>query len=240
MELGSKARHQLQRFALDWKQGEHVLVSGPTGSGKTVLARYLDQIRIHSGSSVVVFIGKIQPDETIEEFYSEAQGWVRWHEWPDKPNPKHTKVLLWPKVEGLSATEALPIFRKVFNEALDKISAIGKWVVHLDEGLFITSPSFVGAGDRVSLMSQLIRSAKGTLIILVQRPSHIPLAIYSNISYAFVGRASNASDRQRIAEMDASVSPKEIMKMIEDNGKHDFTVIRLNSEAKPETINLAK
>lgn len=240
MRLGNRSRAQLTELALDWKQGEHVLISGGTGSGKTVLARYLDEIRLRAGGSVIVFIAKLQPDETIAKYYPKSQGWVRWETWPKKINPAHNKVIFWPKVEGLPASQAIPKMKREFNNALNQISKTGKWTVHIDEGKFMTSPEGIGAGAMIGHMFELMRSAKGTMIILTQRPSHIPLTVYSNISQAFVSRAPNAGDLKRLADLEPSMPAKELQALIQKNGRHDFTWLNISQGKPPETINLAK
>lgn len=238
MKLGPKASKQLRRLALDWKEGEHVLVSGGTGSGKTLLTRYLDQIRLHAGGRVIVFVGKLQQDETIKEHYNANQGWVRWKTWP-KHVPKDAKrVLFWPDVEGKTSSEALVIMKREFQKALDAVFKTGDWTVHLDEGLFMSHPSYMGFANEIGMMFQMMRSAKGTLIMLVQRPSHIPLTVYANIDYALVSQAPNDSDLKRLSELGGGQNIHELRKLIKDNEKHDFTLIRARGNSPPQKINL--
>lgn len=239
MKLGRKALSQLRRLTLQWEPGQHALISGGTGSGKTLLARYLDQIMLHKGQRVVVFVGKIQPDETITEHYAAADGWVRWTTWPDRV-PKGTKrVLFWPNVKGKTTAEALEIQRREFRHALDSVFRSKNWVLHIDEGLFMVSPSYMGLESQIGMLFQMLRSSKSTIIMLVQRPSHIPLTVYSNIDYAFVSKAPNDADLKRLAELGAGSDVRILRKLINDNGKHDFTIIRANGNGKPEVINLA-
>lgn len=239
MKLGRKSRRQLSHLATEWEAGEHVLISGGTGSGKTVLARYLDGIRLHRGGKVVVLVGKIHPDPTILEYYSQADGWVRWKTWPDKPPANVTRILLWPDVENKTPDEAKDIQKKEFKRALDEVFKLGKYVLHIDEGLFMVSPAYMNLGSVIGMLFQMLRSAGGTIIMLVQRPSHIPLTVYSNIDYAFVSRAPNADDVDRLAELDPHLDKATLKKVINKNGKHDFTMIRARGEKPPELINLA-
>ncbi len=77
------------------------------------------------------------------------------------------------------------------------------------------------------------------MITLAQRPSHLPLSIYANLSQAFVGRASELPDLKRLADMDGHTNSKDLQRMIANNGKHDFTWINIGDDAPPETVNIA-
>ncbi len=236
MRIGPVTREQLLRLRMQWSQGDHVLVTGPTKSGKTELTRRLDQIRIDAGSYVVVFVCKLQPDETILKSYA---GWTRWTRWHKRVKPTENRILLWPRVEGKSVDEAMALMREVFEEALKEISKTGKWTVHLDEGLLLSSPHFLGLSDLIGMMYALMRTAKTTMITLAQRPAHLPVAIYPNLSHAFIGRASELPDLKRLADMDGP-SSRELRDVIMANGTHDFTWIKVGSKEPPEQVNLIR
>ena len=212
------------------------MITGGTGSGKTLLARELDQIRLDRGGAVVVFVCKLKPDDTIRDNY---KGWTRWTSWKKNPTMTENRILFWPKVEGLPLKDAVKLMKTEFEHALDEIGKIGKWTVHIDEGLFVSSPQYLGMGSTMGMLYQMMRSSKGTMITLAQRPSHLPVSIYANLSHAFVGRASELPDLKRLADMDSMVNSKVLQRMINQNGKHDFIWIPIGSDAEPERMNLA-
>jgi len=184
-----------------------------------------------------VFVCKLQPDETIQTYY---KGWTRWTTWKKHPSASENRILFWPKVEHLTPPQARAVFKREIENALEQIGKTGKWTVHIDEGLFVAAPAYLGLGDLLGLMYALMRSSKGTMITLAQRPAHLPVAIYPNLEHAFVGRASELPDLKRLADMDSSTNSKALQKMIQDNGKHDFVWIPIGQDWPPERINLAK
>lgn len=235
--LGRHARAILSSFAFKWKQGEHVLITGGTGSGKTSLARFLIQMRLDRGGSVVVFVAKLQEDSTIRDYYSD---FTRWKTWKKKPGAHENKVLFWPAVEGKTATEAKAILREEYTKALEEISRVGKWTVVIDEGLYTTAPDGLGLSGLISAMFQLIRSASGTMMILAQRPAHLPLSVYANSTHAFIGQAREMIDVKRLANLDSGLGSKTLQKMIQANGRHDFIVVSTKDDDAPERLNLAR
>lgn len=248
MDIGPRTREQFSRLArgdrhsggeyAGWAQGEHVLVSGGTGSGKTALARHLDEIRIAPPNNgvVVVFVCKPKPDDTITKDY---KGWTRWTDWKSKPGPHENRILLWPdlrKEKTIAGVKAAQ--RDIFGRAMDDIYLKGKWTVHVDEGLYLCHPSHLGLADELANMHAMGRSSKLTLITLTQRPSHLPLIIYSSASHAFIGRTREAVDAKRLSELGASQSAKELSARIASQGRHDFLWVPVAPDWEPETMNL--
>lgn len=234
--LGPVAKMQLARLGLVWGQGEHILVSGGTGSGKTRLTREIVEQRLQRGGHVVMLFGKMQPDETITKYYADFRRWKEWR----KPGVTDRKILLWPEMKGKTVEEAAEEMHRVFKDALREIGKTGNWTVVIDDGLFITSSAFLNLGNTVAMMHMLIRSANGTLLTLVQRPAHIPVAIYPNITYAFVGRASERNDVMRLAELAGREGSRKLAGIIQGNGTHDFTWITVGKNYTTEQLNLRK
>lgn len=235
MKKGPVFDMQMKRLGTVWRQGQHVLVTGATGSGKTLLNRFIIEQRLIRDGFVVVFCCKLQPDKTLADYY---KGFTRWKKWKSRPRIDENRILLWPAVEGLPLREAVREFKKVFSDALDSIARSGKWTVVIDEGLFLTSPSYLNFGSEIGMMFQLMRSANATMIILAQRPAHLPLAIYANIDHAFIGRASEAADLKRLADLDGPLGSKELQREIATNGKHDFTWIPVGPGWNTEKVNV--
>jgi len=238
MKPGRVTREQLQRMAGTWKQGEHVLVTGPTGSGKTALARHLDEIRIERGGHVVVMAAKLTPDETLLNDY---KGFTRWDTWKKNREALDQKVLLWPNLKKAKNTdEAREIQREVFQEAFDRLFKIGKITLHIDEGLYMCNPEFMNMSGQIAMLHAMGRSSKLTIITLAQRPAHIPLITYSSASHAYVGRARELSDVKRLAELGGKQGSKELAARMGAQGRHDFLWVPVAPDWDAEPVNLAR
>lgn len=212
-----------------------MLISGGTGSGKTVLARAVDQVRLDNNGHVVVFVCKLTPDETIVKDYA---GWTRWKRWKKNPGPHENRVLLMPDLEKVKGIENKRLLQKaVFAEAMDALVEAGKWTVHIDEGLYVCDPQFMNLGKELAMMHYMGRSSKLTIVTLTQRPAHLPLVIYSSASHAMIGRNREQADLKRLSELGGKQSAKDLQGMIDQQGRHDFLWVPVAPDWDPETVN---
>jgi energy-coupling factor transporter ATP-binding protein EcfA2 len=239
MRPGPKTRRQLSKLRSTWKQGEHVLISGSTGSGKTALARHVVEIRAQNGGHVVVFCMKPLEDQTIVEDY---KGFTRWKKWRKRPSSWENRILLWPDVRKAKGDkdEILRIQGEVFQEAFNGVNDAGHYTVQVDEGLYTTSPTFLNMASDLAMAHAIGRSGRLTMVTLTQRPSHLPLILYGSASHAFVGRTREASDQKRLAELGAKEGGKELATRIADQGRHDFLWIPVAPDWPAERVNLAE
>jgi hypothetical protein len=220
-----------------WKQGQHVLISGSTGSGKTALSRRIQQIRIDNGGHIIVLVMKPKGDSTIREDYLD-NGYVRWKAFKKRPPSWQNKVLLWPDTSKLKGDAVLDHQKEVFAEAFDELNYEGKRTVVIDEGLYACSPTFLNMADKVAMMHAIGRGDNLTCVDLMQRPSNMPLIIYGSASHAFVSQTREAGDLKRLAEMGARQSSRELADTIAANEQHDFTWIPVTPGWPPEKVNL--
>lgn len=238
MKVGYRTREQMRKLARVWKQGEHIVISGDTGSGKTTLGRLIDQIRIDNGGHIVLFVAKFNPDRTILEDY---KGWTRWTKWKDHPSPHDNRILLWPDVtKAQTINEKKAIQREVFAHALNRIVIAGKWTVDWDEGLYMCSPSEMNLGSEWSTIQQQGRSDNLTLITKMQRPANVPLIVYGSASHAFIGRSRQESDLKRLGELGGRENAKTLQARLSALGRRDFLWIPVAQDWAPELVNVAR
>lgn len=246
MQTGPTFREQMQRFGRQWEQGEHILITGPTKSGKTTLARHVVEQRLKRRGFVMVLIGKLTPDPTIADEY---QGWTRWttlrspitRRWRT-PAPHENKILLMPNIEKIhNVRDKRLVQREVFRDAFDYLADKGRWTVQIDEGLYTADPSFLGLGMDLGMIHNLGRTSHVSLVTLAQRPAHLPKVLYSAAAHAFAGRAATYDDRKRLAELPGDWDQKQLYNRIATQKRHEFTWIPVAvDEGKPETVDVSR
>jgi hypothetical protein len=69
---------------------------------------------------------------------------------------------------------------------------------------------------------------------------HLPLSIYANLAWAFVGKAKELADVKRLANLDGSLDSRALAVMIRRNKLHEFVMIPIAQNREPEVIDLSK
>lgn len=217
---------------LNWSQGEHVLLSGPTGSGKTTMMQQLVERRSH----VVIFVSKMK-DPT---FQKEFKGWERLTDWPKGgPRPWQRRILLWPK-PGATLEETKQIQRDVFKRALNEIARQGNRCVVIDESLMMNDPKILGLGNEVGMLHYYGRSAGITMVDLTQRPAWIPVVIYSSVTHAYIAKTRDHNDIKRLSELGGMDSRQIGNNLSTLSDRHDFVYLNPLGDDYPSVVNSRK
>lgn len=175
--------------AMDWRQGEHVTLVGPTGQGKTHLALRLIRVREDAGGSIAIFANKAR-DTTMSAMRRRGYKIVR--DWP--PPPRARRIVLWPKFTG---PESFAEQRDVFERALADMFAQEAWCVMVDE-----APWFVDElhlGDWLRVYWQQGRSLGLSLVAGMQRPRWVPPLAFSAPTHLFLWRTNHRDDLRALA-----------------------------------------
>lgn len=223
-------QHHLRR--LKWRQGEHVLISGPTSAGKTTLAASLLPRRSH----VVMLVTKMK-DPT---FANEYRDWERLEKWPrGGPLNYQRRILLWPKPEKTTAA-TIAKQRDIMRETMDAILHEGGRCVCVDEGLYFSDPMFLNLKAELGMLHYTGRSAGISMVTLAQRPFYLPKIVLSSITHGYFARTRDKDDLKRLADI-GSVDAKEVaanLAVLKD--RHDYVYLNPQGDGASSIVNTRK
>lgn len=208
-----------------WKQGQHVLSCGASGSGKSTVAGEF----LHMREQVVVCVSKGK-DEIFEGPYYKDYETI--HTW----NPRrHKRVLLWPANQHTGPQTRLhkkEIFATMFDDVLLRR---GNWCVDVDETHYMSDT--LRLKDEIADMLEQGRSAGVSMWNNTQRPAGIPLAVYVNSAHAFLFQSQEEYDLQRLARLgNRYTNAKELaanLEVLESIDTHELVYIDRSGRIRP-------
>lgn len=173
---------------LNWKQGEHVGLIGPTGQGKTTLAMALLPLRKY----VVAFATKPR-DDTMRDLVKYG-GYVQIEKWKNLEASTIPRRVLWPDVTRLDSDQKQAA---IFRHALRQIYRSGMWCVFMDEMMFLSQNLHLEREIKTYLTQA--RSLKISLVVASQRPAWIPVEVYDQSTHLFFWRDNDERNLRRIS-----------------------------------------
>jgi hypothetical protein len=148
------------RMNTSWHQGEHIVIIGPTGTGKTNLATELLDIR-----EWVVVLAVKRKDETLDRF--KKQGYRVIRKWPPEYNWK--RVILWEKPGSL--TDDTSKQTAAIHKALNQMYLAGGWTIYFDESGYIAGT--LGLSRDLGILLNQGRSNYLSIVASMTRPSSV-------------------------------------------------------------------
>lgn len=199
----------LESFKKEWEAGQHVLIVGPTGSGKTVAAQDLLLLRRY-----IVAIATKSKDKSLDGY----KGFIKRSTWP--PDFHEKKILFWrkPKALGDFSEQQIGIYG-----VLADIFKRGGWTVYFDDLIYVTNT--LKLKEPVKMFYTQVRSLGVSIVASLQRPFWAPLEAVSQSTYALVFAARDEHDVHRLAE-GLSVPYKELLAAIKSLGEYEFVFVR--------------
>lgn len=178
------------KAAITWKQGQHVITVGGTGSGKTTVSGELLTRR----SLVVVCVSK-GADAVLTGPY--FKGYKRIESWPgpgDEP-----RVMLWPgpaKTILETRKKKADVFRPMFDDVL---LHTGHWCIDVDETHYMSET--LGLEREITDVLEQGRSFEISMWNNTQRPAGIPLSCYVNSMHGFFFQTQEEYDLRRLSRI---------------------------------------
>ncbi len=217
-----------KRFKRQWKQGEHVTIVGPTGSGKSILALELINLRRY----YVLLLTKGN-DKTADTFINKNELEVI-ERWP--PSGFDDKIALWPRFRGIDSFE---IQARVMREAINgyrrkgrKIAGIyeeGGRAVLIDEVMYFDEELHLDTEMRM-LWTQG-RSNNISLVAGTQRPRTVPMVMLNQWTHLLLFQTSDKYEIQRLSDVGGNISTI-IKETVPHLAPHQFLYIhRLHTDA---------
>lgn len=217
------------------KQGEHVSIVGPTGSGKSVLELEIAKLagaRKTSGGrpSRVVVLGVKPADDTLMRLHKD--GWPIIKTWPPSYGQEH--CIVWPRSRNWPASKQAEMQRKIFEPLLDEIYTEGGQAVCIDEAAFFERdrPKGLGLGSTMENFWSNSRSNNTTLIAATQRPRHVTLLMWSEPSWVIIFKPKDLRDLETVGK--ASGHYWEVMTIVRQLGGFEFVCVRRQNDGSNE------
>ena len=187
----------LKRFHHMWRtegNGQHLSAIGSTRSGKTTtITQVLDGRR-----NVVVLLTKLR-DPLFPTYQKRGYKVVKNDtEWPSRD--WHPKIMIHLPASGLGRDEGkrqAEMIRKV----LHRVWAVGETDLYIDEIAELSD--LLGLSTELRTLWKEAGSSDVSLIAGTQRPSRVPLEMYSQPRFLFFWRSSNREELKRLADMNA-------------------------------------
>lgn len=179
-----------------WKQGEHVIIIGDTGSGKTYLESKLLDLRDH------VIVVKTKPDDI------KFDGFRKIKKYTDLMDLKTNRFVL-----DTGFDQGLQ--RLHITSAINLAWKQEGWTIAVDETYYWTS--VLRLERQLNMLLTQGRSKHLTIVAGMQRPAWVSRFALSQATHAFIFRCEGRD----LTTLSQALSPK-VVKPVEELRGHDF------------------
>lgn len=177
----------------EWEQGQHVILLGKTGSGKTTLALELIRQRVRRRGAYAVSLVTKARDAT-----SRKTGWPIVRAWPPTYAQMQTHhVIFWPPYTRPST--ARQSTGPAVTHFLDELMLEGGWTLFVDEMAYLVET--LGLRHVLDEYWNGGRSSGLSLIAGTQRPYWLSRSAVSQGDWVICFKINDEDDRKRAAQI---------------------------------------
>jgi energy-coupling factor transporter ATP-binding protein EcfA2 len=208
-----------------YDRDEHVLILGPTGSGKTKMA--LDALAVVSRPENPAIIFAMKPRDKTLDGFAKTNDFQVIHSWPPpvskwrpkKPNgyvlkpPHNMRDIRWTRQKHYD----------VFEEAILDSYAKGNKIIFADETYSLTNE--LPLTDELVTLWTKGRSMNTTVWAASQRPAYIPTWAYSQSTHFFIAYDPDKRSRKRYEEI-SGVDPEIIREGTEALEEYEWLYVK--------------
>lgn len=197
--------------SLDWRQGEHVTIIGPTGQGKTTLA--LDLMRLRSYPLIVA----TKPKDATMDKMKRGEGYkvIRSH----KDLGRYQRTILWPK---LDRPRDKYIQAEEIQLSLEHAFIAGGYAILIDELSYVLDE--LKCAPEIKQIWQQGRSNNLSLVTCILRPSHVPLLAYDQATFVIMFRDADEVNLKRMGGL-GHWNRNEIINAVGGLKRHEFLIL---------------
>lgn len=181
----------------EWFQGEHIVIVGPTGSGKTHVSPDILSIR-----DFVVCLALKPRDETVNRFTKpfgkDETKYKLVKRWPYDFGPK--KLVYWEKPKSI---DKIPEQAMRVHGSLNRMYREGYWTIYMDDAGYLSGT--LGLGKAIGVLLNQGRSSGISCVVVVTRVSSLiarmPKEAFSQTRHKIIFKYDNDDELKAISQI---------------------------------------